>query len=180
MKKAVFLDRDGVINKALLVDGIPRPPTTVAAVEILDGVSESLKLLAVTNFEVVVVTNQPDVARGIVTQESVEDINTHLQQQLGIQHFFSCYHDNHHKCDCRKPNPGLLHRAALELELDLSTSFMVGDRWRDVAAGQAAGCKCYFIDYGYMEKSPVFPFTRVFSLIEAVQHILESTNGPFG
>ena len=176
MKKAIFLDRDGVINKTVLVNGIPKPPDTITEVKILAGVTQALKLLEDAKFEIVVVTNQPDVARGFVTQEFVEETNKYLEQKLGIKHFYICYHDDHHKCECRKPNPGLLLRAARDLDLDLSTSFMVGDRWRDVAAGQAAGCQCYFIDYGYTEKSPISPYTQVYSLFQAVQNILESCN----
>ena len=179
MKRAVFLDRDGVINRAYVVDGVPVPPKKLSDVEVLAGVKEAIKLLKERNFVVVVVTNQPDVARGTTTQESVEAINSYLGRELGVEHFFTCLHDDLQGCDCRKPKPGLLKKAALELDLDLQNSFMVGDRWRDIAAGQAAGCKCYFIDYEYAEKSPDFPFTKVFSLINATGLILENPDDTF-
>lgn len=179
MKRAVFLDRDGVINRAYVVDGVPVPPKNLSDVEVLIGVKEAIKLLKEGNFVVVVVTNQPDVARGAVTQESVEAINSHLGQELGIEHFFTCFHDDSQGCDCRKPKPGLLKDAARNLNLDLDKSFMVGDRWRDIAAGQAAGCICFFIDYEYMEISPVLPYTKVSSLIEATHLILENSDDTF-
>jgi D-glycero-D-manno-heptose 1,7-bisphosphate phosphatase len=179
MKRSVFLDRDGVINQALVVDGVPHPPKYLKSVEILPGVREALKLLSASHFEIVVVTNQPDVARGSVSQESVEEINVFLRQELGLGHFYTCFHDDQHRCDCRKPKPGLIMKAARDLNLDLQKSFMVGDRWRDITAGQAANCQCYFIDYGYQEKHPVLPFTRVSSLIEATTLILENSNETF-
>jgi D-glycero-D-manno-heptose 1,7-bisphosphate phosphatase len=179
MKRAVFLDRDGVINRAFVFGGVPTPPKSLDEVEILTGVNEAIELLKERNFVIVVVTNQPDVARGLVSQESVEAINTYLSQKLGIKHFYTCLHDDLDECDCRKPKPGLIVEAARELNSDLHKSFMVGDRWRDIAAGQAVGCKCFFIDYKYDEISPILPFTKVSSLIEAARIILENPNDIF-
>jgi len=177
MRQAVFLDRDGVINKAFFIDGTPVPPKDLSEVEVLAGVKEAIELLIKYNFEIVVVTNQPDVARGVTSRDSVEAINAFLGKELGIQHFSICIHEDSNGCDCRKPKPGLILSAAKEFDIDLTKSFMVGDRWRDVSAGQAAGCKCFFIDYGYEEKSPVLPFTKVSSLMEATLLILENSNG---
>jgi len=180
MKVAVFLDRDGVINKSHDVEGVPSPPKDVDQVEILQGVREAIKLFREFNLEVVVVTNQPDVARGISTQESVEAINKYLGKELHISHFYSCFHDDLDCCECRKPKPGLLRMAALDLKLNLRESFMVGDRWRDIAAGQAVDCECFFIDYGYKEKSPFRPYRLVSSLIEAARIIVEESNDDNG
>lgn len=180
MKKAVFLDRDGVVNKCFVIEGVPKPPKNLSEVEIIDGVKEAIKILFERDFVIVVVTNQPDVARGVVDLASVQIINNFLEHELGIQHFYTCYHDDFERCDCRKPKPGLLLRAAQDLDLCLSKSFMVGDRWRDIEAGQAAGCHCFFIDYEYLEKSPVFPFTKVASLIEAAHLIMENEDDAFG
>lgn len=174
MKRAVFLDRDGVVNRAFIREGVPTPPRTLGEVEILSGVEESVVLLAQHNFEVVIVTNQPDVARGLVTRDSVNQINELLKIHLGIIHFYTCFHDDSDECKCRKPEPGLIEAAAVDLDIDLTRSFMIGDRWRDIAAGQSAGCDCFFIDYKYAEKSPLLPFTRVSSLFEATRLILES------
>jgi len=174
MKRAVFLDRDGVINKASISNGIPVPPNNLKEVVILAGVKEAIKMLDENNFDIVVVTNQPDVARGRVSKESVEAINSSLGKKLGIKYFLVCYHDDLDGCDCRKPKPGLLLNAARNLDIDLNKSFLVGDRWRDINAGQTAGCACFFIDYKYREKSPDLPFIKVSSLLEAVQIILEN------
>ena len=179
MKRAVFLDRDGVINKAFVIDGVPTPPKSLASVEVLVGVKEAVSLLRESNFVVVIVTNQPDVGRGVVSQKSVTAINSFLEYELGIEHSYTCFHDDLQGCNCRKPKPGLLQNAARDLRLDLQRSFMVGDRWKDIAAGQAAGCNCFFIDYQYAEKSPVLPFMKVSSLIEATRIILENSDDNF-
>jgi D-glycero-D-manno-heptose 1,7-bisphosphate phosphatase len=172
MKRAVFLDRDGVINRAYVTDGVSIPPRTLLEVEILDGVVESIAMLKAAKFEIVVVTNQPDVARGVTTKEFVESVHLYLGTKLDIQEFYTCFHDNNDDCECRKPKDGLLRKAARELGIDLSRSYLVGDRWRDIGAGQTAGCRCYFIDYSYAEPPPEMPFTRVFSLAEATLDII--------
>lgn len=124
-------------------------------------------------------TNQPDVNRGTTTQSQVEAINTYIGAATDIHYFYTCFHDDAEECDCRKPAPGLILRAALDLELDVHRSFMVGDRWRDISAGQIAGCQTFFIDHGYSEKQPKLPFTKVYSLIEATKLILEYPDDQF-
>ena len=172
MRRAVFLDRDGVINRAIVRDGKPYPPASLEELEILPGVHEALQKLHDANYLLVVVTNQPDVARGTSKREDVELINAFLSSQLPIDDFKTCYHDGGDKCNCRKPLPGALLEAAQEHNIDLSKSFMVGDRWRDVEAGVSAGCKTFFINYRYAEKKPDAPDFIVSSLLEAKKIIL--------
>jgi D-glycero-D-manno-heptose 1,7-bisphosphate phosphatase len=167
MRRAVFLDRDGVINRAIVRDGKPHPPASLVELEILPGVHEALQKLHDANYLLVVVTNQPDVARGTAKVEDVELMNAFLSSQLPIDDFMTCYHDSSDKCSCRKPLPGALLEAAREHNIDLSKSFMVGDRWRDVEAGASAGCKTFFIDYQYDEKRPTYFDNKVSSLFEA-------------
>jgi D-glycero-D-manno-heptose 1,7-bisphosphate phosphatase len=170
---AVFLDRDGVINRAIVREGKPFPPGSLDELEILDGVDESLRALKDAGFKLIVVTNQPDVARGTVSKTLVEDINRALQDALPLDSILSCFHDGADQCDCRKPKPGLLLAAAREWDIDLPGSYMVGDRWRDVEAGRAAGCMTFFVDYQYDEKQPDAYDFRVGSLREAAQIILQ-------
>jgi len=172
MRKAVFLDRDGVINRAVVRGGKPYPPANLAALEILPGVSGAMQSLHDAGWLLIVVTNQPDVARGTTSRADVESINQHLQQCLPIDEFRTCYHDGDDGCACRKPKPGALLAAAKTLDIDLAASYMVGDRWRDVEAGERAGCKPIFIDYGYAEKQPETVNHRVQSLTEAADIIL--------
>jgi D-glycero-D-manno-heptose 1,7-bisphosphate phosphatase len=154
MRRAVFLDRDGVINRTLVRAKKPYPPTSVAEFEILPDVSAACAKLKAAGFLLVVATNQPDVGRGTLAKEVVEIIHAHMAVQLPIDRVEVCYHSgkNDLECDCRKPNPGMLLRAARELGIDLAQSWMVGDRWRDVDCGHAAGCRTIFIDCGYAEE----------------------------
>ena len=172
MLKAVFLDRDGVINKTHMIDGKPYPPPDLDQLEMIPGVDQAILQLRDRGYVCIVVTNQPDVARGETSKETVESINQFLIQHLAIHEIISCYHDDQENCDCRKPKPGSLITAALKYNIDLSKSFMVGDRWRDIEAGQNAGCRTFFIDYQYSEKQPTNPTYRVASLSEAVHIIL--------
>jgi len=175
MRKAVFLDRDGVINRAKVLDGKPYPPANIDELEILPGVLDALIKLRAAGYLLIVVTNQPDVARGTMPKAVVDSINQHITQQLPIDEIRACFHDSSDNCDCRKPRPGALLAAAETHDIDLSASFMVGDRWRDTEAGSNAGCKTIFIDYGYAEKQPASVHFRVSSLTEATQIILENT-----
>ncbi len=168
MKKAVFLDRDGVLNRSTLLNGVPKPPSTLEEVELLEGVVEAIQILRSHDYLPVVVTNQPDVGRGLVTKAQVEAINLHIGAVTKIEHFYTCFHDDSDFCECRKPAPGLIYLAARELDICVEHSYMVGDRWRDVCAGQLAGCKTFFLDHGYTETKPKMPYIRVSSLLEAV------------
>ena len=176
MLKAVFLDRDGVINKAPVIDGKPYPPRNLDELELIPGVDQAILQLRDRGYFCIVVTNQPDVARGKTSKETVESINQFLIQHLAIHEIVSCYHDDHENCGCRKPKPGSLLKAALKYNIDLNKSFMVGDRWRDIEAGQNAGCKTFFIDYQYNEKQPQNPTYKVTSLADAVNIILNEAS----
>ncbi len=172
MRRAVFLDRDGVINRAVVRNGKPYPPANITEIEILPGVLEALVALHDAGFMLIVVTNQPDVTRGTTPMAVVEEINHYLGNCLPIDEFRTCYHDGVDGCDCRKPLPGALLAAAQQHEIDLGESYMVGDRWRDIQAGERAGCKTIFIDYGYDEKQPKSFTFSVKSLTEASTLIL--------
>jgi D-glycero-D-manno-heptose 1,7-bisphosphate phosphatase len=174
MRRAVFLDRDGVINRAVVREGKPYPPANLATLEILPGVTEALTALHQAGFILIVVTNQPDVARGTVLREVIEEINNYIISTFPIDEIRTCFHDNG-ECDCRKPLPGALLAAAKLHSIDMQQSFMVGDRWRDTEAGARAGCKTIFIDYGYAEKKPEFVNYRVTSLQEASKLIIGET-----
>ena len=172
MRRAVFLDRDGVINRAFVRDGKPYPPANLTEMEILPGVSDAMNELHSEGWLLIVVTNQPDVARGTKSLADVESIHQYLQQVLPIDELRTCYHDSGDGCDCRKPLPGALFAAARTHDIDLSASYMVGDRWRDTEAGERAGCQTIFINYGYTEKQPENVGFRVQSLAEAAIIIL--------
>jgi len=176
MNRAVFLDRDGVINRPIIRDGKPYPPADLTELDILPGVVDSLIRLKNAGYLLLVVSNQPDVARGITPRREVEAINEYLGKHLLIDRFIMCYHDTADGCDCRKPKPGMLLTGAEKFCVDLDESFMIGDRWRDISAGKSAGCRTFFIDYGYTEKQPESVDFRVNSLKQAVDIILGVDN----
>ena len=174
LKRAVFLDRDGVINRALEHENRPYPPTSLAEFEILPEVPAACAKLKAAGFLLVVATNQPDVGRGTLKQEVVEQIHAHMIAQLPIDRVEVCFHPGKglSDCDCRKPKPGMLLHAARELNIDLAQSWMVGDRWRDVDCGHAAGCKTIFIDRGYAEELKQKPDFSARNLAKAADIIV--------
>ena len=154
--KAVFFDRDGVINEITILNGKTYPPYKVEDVIIIQKTKELIKYLSDNGWLIIVVSNQPDVARNIQTKQNVEKINNYIQQQIPeIDDFFVCYHDNEDNCQCRKPKSGMLLDAFEKYDIDLSQSYMIGDRATDIQAGKNAGCKTIFVDFGYEKKIPL-------------------------
>ncbi len=174
--RAVFLDRDGVLNRAVLRNGKPHPPPSVAELQLTPDAKDALESLRAKGYTLVVVTNQPDISRGITSRETVDEINRKMASLLPLDDIYVCPHSDEDHCDCRKPKAGLLQQAARRHDIDLAASFMVGDRWRDVEAGQNAGCRTILIDDGYDERAPNHPpEVRVRSLREATDWILRTS-----
>jgi D-glycero-D-manno-heptose 1,7-bisphosphate phosphatase len=172
-QKAVFLDRDGVLNDSIIRNGKPYPPATLAELVVPDDVLPALQLLKSHGYLLIGATNQPDVARGYTTLEIVESINQALMQSLPLDDMRVCYHDDKDACFCRKPGPGLLLSAAHEHDINLDDSIMIGDRWKDIEAGQKAGCKTIWLDKKYQEMKPKSkPDFTAASLLEAAQWIV--------
>jgi D-glycero-D-manno-heptose 1,7-bisphosphate phosphatase len=176
LRQAVFLDRDGVILKSYMDNGIPRPARIIEEFELLPRVADALDRLRAAGLALVVVTNQPDVARGVMPRTVVEALHGRLRQELGLHHIYTCYHDDRDACQCRKPRPGLLEQAAAELGLSLTSSFMVGDRWRDIGAGQRVGCTTFLVRQPY--SGDVTADVEVPSLYAATEQILSLIAGP--
>ena len=151
LNQAVFLDRDGVINQALVRNGLPYSPTNFDEFKWAEGIHEASRQIVSSGFDLFCITNQPDVGRGLQQLEIVEQFHKMVQDELPIEKIYACYHDGTSTCDCRKPEPGLLLQAAQEFGLNLSQSWLVGDRWKDIDAGNAVGCRTIFLDYGYDE-----------------------------
>jgi D-glycero-D-manno-heptose 1,7-bisphosphate phosphatase len=173
---AVFLDRDGVLNYSPVVDGKPVSPRGLDDVALLPGVGEACERLRVAGYVLIVVTNQPEIARGTLTRERVDAVNRYLAERIRLDEIVICPHDDADGCECRKPKPGMLLDAARRHEIDLRHSYLVGDRWRDIGAGQAAGVRTVFIDRGYDERRPQNPDAIVSDLTEATAWILEDAN----
>ena len=165
--RAVFLDRDGVINDVTMRNGRAYPPRSLEEWTLVPRAAETLQRLQQDGFRLIVVTNQPDVARGVLQRDMVEAIHARMRALLPLDDVKVCYHLDQDGCGCRKPKPGMLLEAARQWHVDLTHSFMVGDRWRDIEAGKAAGCRTIWIQRGYAEQDADRPDAVVSSLQEA-------------
>jgi D-glycero-D-manno-heptose 1,7-bisphosphate phosphatase len=175
-----FPDRDGVINEAIFQEGKPCPPTCIEELRILPGVTEACFRLKQAGFAIVVVTNRPDVGRGTLPPERVEEIHAALLNALPLDRIEVCFHPGRgmSDCQCRKPKPGMLLRAARALGLELPMSWMICDRWRDIECGRSARCRTIFIDHFYQEVvSSGFDFSTS-SLRGAAEFILSRGKTP--
>jgi D-glycero-D-manno-heptose 1,7-bisphosphate phosphatase len=172
LRPAVFLDRDGTLNRAYVREGVSYPPGSLDELEILPGVPEALAKLSAAGFALVVITNQPDVARRTVARAVVEQLNDALRQRLPIDDVRCCYHDDADGCACRKPAPGMIVDAAKQAGLQLTSSFVVGDRWRDIEAGKRAGCRTILLQTTYNENDAIEPDFEAANMSEAADYIL--------
>lgn len=175
--KAVFLDRDGVLNANLVRDHKPYAPRSLADFHLLPGVPAAVRRIKELGLLAIVATNQPDVAQGLTPQSVVEEMHTILRRDLPLDGIEVCWHGDVDGCACRKPKPGMLLTAAARYGIDLNGSYMVGDRWRDVLAGQAAGCFTLFIDYNFVQERSATADRTVSSLTEAVEFIAARETG---
>jgi D-glycero-D-manno-heptose 1,7-bisphosphate phosphatase len=175
-RRAVFLDRDGVLNQPTVRNGLPCPPSRVEDFELYDDVADGCARLKASNFLLVVITNQPDVARGTQSRKAVEAMHLKMQSAIPfLDRIEVCYHAGERygeRCDCRKPLPGMILRAAAELKIDLRSSYVIGDRWRDVDCARAAGCRAIFIERGYQESLREAPDFTVANFTDAVSALL--------
>ncbi len=174
-RAAVFLDRDGVLNKAFVEGGVPVPPRALADFRILPGVAEACNAFAEAGLALVVVTNQPDISRGSLTERELESFHELLRAALPLDDIVVCPHDNAEGCPCRKPRPGMILDAARRLDLDLNRSVGVGDRWRDVDAARRAGVHSVHIEWNHGESLHAAADASFGSLLEAKEHILGFT-----
>jgi len=168
--RTVFLDRDGVINRVVFRDGKPGSPRQASEFEIEAGVGESLERLRAAGFKLFVVSNQPDVARGLLRIEALNVMTDKIMTTLAVDAVRVCPHDDRDGCDCRKPEPGMLLELAREHHLDLAESWLIGDSCKDTMAGRAAGCETIILDRPYNHDAP--GDRRVSDLREAVEIIL--------
>ena len=172
-KRAIFIDRDGVLNSTGIRGGKPYAPKSFEEFHLLPGVSDAL--FSLKNFDclLIVVTNQPDVGNGIVEKEIVEKMHLKLLNELPIDSLKVCYHKQTDGCKCRKPKPGMILESASEFNIELDNSYMVGDRKSDIEAGIQAGCKTVFIEQGYRKnEQPEYVDIVANSLPDAVTKII--------
>ncbi len=173
MARAIFLDRDGVINRVVWRRGKPGSPRLVEEFRIDPAVLEPIRALHNAGLRLFVITNQPDLARGLLSWASLQRMNSLLSAQLPVEAIVVCPHDDRDDCDCRKPRPGMLKRIAAERQVELSGAFVIGDTWRDTGAARAAGCTSIILDRCYNRSDEADYRVKNFS--EAVQLVIERT-----
>ena len=170
--RAIFLDRDGILNFTAVKNGKSHPPLNLKETIINPSAKLVLPILKQEGYLLIGITNQPDVVRGEQKQEVIEEINNHLLNCLPLTEIFVCYHDNEDNCNCRKPKPGLIFQAAQKYKISLTNSYMIGDRWKDIEAGKCAGCKTIFIDYkyneGHTDTKPDYSVDDISEIIEII------------
>jgi D-glycero-D-manno-heptose 1,7-bisphosphate phosphatase len=167
--KAVFLDRDGVINRTVVRRGAPRAPQDMSEWAWIEGIHDTLVALRARGYALLVCTNQPDVSRGWQTREQVDEFHRLVERELPISRIYACFHDNAAACECRKPKPGMLLQGSTDFGIDLAQSFMVGDRQTDIEAGRAAGCRTIYLRHA----NDSSPRTSADHEIRALRELLE-------
>ena len=172
LRRAVFLDRDGVLTEAPVVDGHPGSPRLASEMVVFPEAVDACVELERARLLRIVVTNQPEIARGGLDPAELEAMNARLEHELSLDAIIVCPHDDADGCDCRKPKPGMLLAAADRFGIDLPASFTVGDRWRDIDAGRSAGTHTVFIDRGYDEALSGEPDATVGGIEEATRWII--------
>jgi D-glycero-D-manno-heptose 1,7-bisphosphate phosphatase len=168
--KAVFLDRDGVLNRVIIRHGKAFSPKSREEFVLADGAAAAVAALRDAGFKVIVVTNQPDIARGELARADLDWMTEKLLTDTSVEEVLVCPHDDHHTCSCRKPRPGMLLESAGKWNIALSRSYIIGDGWKDMQAGKNAGCSCILIDTEYNQG--VAADGHASCLRDAVKHIL--------
>jgi D-glycero-D-manno-heptose 1,7-bisphosphate phosphatase len=174
MNRAVFLDRDGVLNASIVRSGKPYPPQTLEEFQVYPEAPEACSLLKQAGFLLIVVTNQPDVGRGTQTQAVVDAMHEKLLDAIHLDRIEVCTaaDDNAPDARRRKPAPGMLLDAAKALDIDLTRSYLIGDRWRDIECGHAAGCITILVERNYQEELRSPPHHYATNVLDAAQLIL--------
>lgn len=152
--KAIFLDRDGVLNRSLVRNGKPYAPILLKDFHILSGVKKTLKYLKKKNYLLIVITNQPDIKSGKLKLNKLLKMNNILINKLKINEIFICKHDDRDCCNCRKPKNQLIENAIKKYSIDRRKSFLIGDRKKDIEAGLRSRLKTIYINKNYKESKP--------------------------
>jgi D-glycero-D-manno-heptose 1,7-bisphosphate phosphatase len=149
MRRAVFFDRDGVLNLVRLTDGRPKAPLSLVDFEIDGAAPGAVQAVRDAGFFTFVATNQPELATGELAPATLDAMHAQLSASMPFHAIYVCPHRDADGCACHKPRPGLLERAREEWDLDLTRSYLIGDRWRDIGAGAAVGCETVLLSRPY-------------------------------
>ena len=176
MNIAVFLDRDGVINKPIVIEGKSYAPRVLKDFKIFPKVKVAVKKLRNSGFKVFVISNQPDIGNKLIKKKTLNQMHKLLKSKVPVNKIYFCPHTRNDRCKCRKPNPGMILKASKDSGILLKESYVIGDRKTDIDAGLKVGCKTIFVNHNYDEKKPTKQEKTVKSLHAAVKYILRSRN----
>ncbi|HEY9715325.1 MAG TPA: HAD-IIIA family hydrolase [Chroococcales cyanobacterium] len=175
MLKTLFLDRDGVINDVIMRDGVVSSPRALAEFSIKDEFIDFYNRLTSLSLQTFVVSNQPDVARRLLDRDELRLMTEELKRRFAFTEVIYCMHDNNDGCECRKPKPGMILQTLKQHDLKADESIIIGDSYKDILAGKAAGIRTIYYCQGYNSTVPCEPDYRVSKLIEALS-LLPFTN----
>jgi len=168
--KAIFLDRDGIINKIVKDNGIIRSPRSLKEFNINFHIKKYLNFFKKNSFLNIIITNQPEYKRGYLKKKVILKFHKKIKEKLPVDKIYVCY-DLNNDSFFRKPNPGMLIKASKDLNIDFKKSYFIGDRYKDIYAGNRIKCKTIFIDFNYNEKKPKRFFYCSKSLIGGLNKI---------
>ena len=171
INRAIFLDRDGVINNSIIIDGKPHAPKILDQFNFIDGVKHSLKIFKQKGYLNIIITNQPDVNANLLDKDILEKMHQKIFKELQIDDIFVCVHRADENCECRKPKPGLIYESVKKWKIDLRSSYLIGDRWRDIDLANFLCIENFFIDYNYNEKKPTNFTYKINNLENALKFI---------
>jgi len=172
MKRALFLDRDGVLNIPILRGGRTYAPVQFSDFQLYEDVIPTLHEVKNRGYLLVLITNQPDLSKGLLAPEELHRMHQFLQEKIPFDSLEVCPHQDSDDCECRKPKPGMILRAAKQLSIDLSQSIVIGDRWRDILAGKTAGCKTALkIVEDFTDDRQETPDWTIFQLQEILKYL---------
>ncbi len=168
--KTIFLDRDGVLNKAIVINNKPKSPKNSKEL-VLNKKIKKILSKAKKNYYLICITDQPEVGRNKFIKKDIEEINQIVKNYFGLDDILTCYHERDKICDCRKPNIGMLEKAKDKFSINFKKSIVIGDRWRDVSMGKKVGCKTIFVDYKYDETLKDQPDIKINNLKELENYV---------
>ena len=176
INKAVFFDRDGVLNRAIIKDKKPYAPRNFSKFVLYKSTPEFIKILCNKGYKIFLVTNQPDIGNGFTDLSELNKMHDYLCSLIKFDEIFVCLHSQSQKCICRKPSPFFVLEAKKKYNLNLKNSYFIGDRYSDYQTANKAGCNFLFIDRFYRE-TPIFSYKKSYKHVnECIKHILGSNN----
>ena len=173
--KAFFFDRDGILNKSIIKNSKPYSPRNLKELYLNFELVEFIKKLKKKKFKIIVVTNQPDIKYGKLSNYTLRTINSIIVKTFFIDDIYVCSHGKNDNCKCRKPKPGMLKKASKKWNINLKKSYLIGDRWKDIASGESMGCTTIFIDYNYNENKPKsfnYQYKGISSMINNIEKVI--------